>query len=185
VVACFKLNSVQSAATHLSVWSSTTVTVGGAKVAGLKFSARTTLEVREWPNGMPDFAHFNDEYWEGKSRGDRTEEYTKTQLTRFRFPRPFVVSALPHRDISMQSIEDDDGEFRMYQGVWRMQPLPGCFPSGKEACRLTYAVEISPRAYLPVQLVEGRIVRDLCTNLVAIRDFLEKKEEALMKEVSV
>lgn len=162
--------------------------VGGAKVAGIKFSARTTLEVREWPNGMPDFAHFNDEYWEGKSRKKRAEEYTKTPLTRYRFPRPFVVSDLPHRDISMQSIEDDNGEFRMYQGVWRMQPLPGCFPcGGKEASRLTYAVEVSPRAYLPVQLVEGRIVRDLCTNLLAIRDFLEKKEqgEALLTKSAV
>ena len=153
------------------------VAVGGAKVAGLQFSARTTLEVREFPFGLPDYAHFNDEYWEGKSRKERAKDYTRTPLTRYRFPRPFVVSELPHRDISMQSIPDDDGEFRMYQGVWRMQPLPGCSPQGTEACRLTYAVEVSPRAYLPVQLVEGRIVRDLCTNLVAIRDFLKKQNE--------
>lgn len=149
--------------------------VGGAKVAGIRFSARTTLEVREWPEGMPDFAHFNAEYWEGKSRKKRAKEYANTALTRYRFPRPFAVSKLPTRDISMQSVADDDGEFRMYQGVWRMQPLPGCAPAGKDAMRLTYAVEVSPRAYLPVQLVEGRIVRDLCTNLVAIRDFLATK----------
>ena len=92
------------------------------------------------------------------------------KLQRYRFPRPFVVSSLPTRDISMQSIVDDDGEFRLYQGVWRMQPLPGCAAPGQQAMRLTYAVELSPRAYLPVQLVEGRIVRDLCTNLEAIRD---------------
>jgi len=71
----------------------------------------------------------------------------------------------------MQSIEDDDGEFRMYQGVWRMQPLVGCAPPGKQCMRLTYAVEVSPRAYLPVSLIEGRIVGDLCTNLLAVRDF--------------
>jgi hypothetical protein len=162
--------------------------VGGAKVAGIRFSARTTLEVREWPNGLPDFAHFNDEYWQGKSRRERAKDYTNTALTRYRFPRPFAVSKLPTRDISMQSIVNDDGEFRMYQGVWRMQPLPGCAPAGKQAMRLTYAVEVSPRAYLPVQLVEGRIVRDLCTNLVAIRDFLAKKSEqeleALNRETS-
>ncbi|KAL3912447.1 MAG: hypothetical protein SGILL_006879 [Bacillariaceae sp.] len=144
--------------------------VGGAKVAGIKFSAKTTLEVREWPQGMPDFAHFTDDMWEGKSREDRAKEYPKIKLKRYRFPRPFALSSLPTRDISMQSIVDDDGEFRMYQGVWRMQPLPGCSPPGKQAMRLTYAVEISPRAYLPVQLVEGRIVRDLCTNLEAIRN---------------
>jgi Polyketide cyclase / dehydrase and lipid transport len=151
--------------------------IGGAKVAGIQFSARTTLEVREWPNGLPDFAHFNDEYWDGKSRKERMIQYRQTPLTRYKFPRPFALSKLPTRDISMQSIERDDGEFRMYQGVWRMQPLPGCAPPGKDAMRLTYAVEVSPRAYLPVQLIEKRIVSDLCTNLVAIRDYLAKKSQ--------
>ena len=144
--------------------------VGGAKVAGINFSAKTTLEVREWPNGMPDFAHFMDDMWEGKSREERAKEYPRIKLKRYRFPRPFAVSNLPTRDISMQSIANDDGEFRLYQGVWRMQPLVGCSPPGKNAMRLTYAVEISPRVYLPVKLIEGRIVRDLCANLEAIRE---------------
>jgi len=148
--------------------------VGGAKVAGINFSAKTTLEVREWPQGMPDFAHYTDDMFEGKSRDARAREGAQTKLQRYRFPRPFALSSLPTKDISMQSIVDDDGEFRMYQGVWRMQPLPGCSPPGKSAMRLTYAVEISPRAYLPVRLVEGRIVRDLCTNLEAIRDAVSK-----------
>jgi len=146
--------------------------VGGAKVVGINFSARTTLEVREWPQGMPDFAHFRDEVFEGKSRNARAKDNAKTKLQRYRFPRPFALSHLPTRDISMQSISNDDGEFRLYQGVWRLQPLPGCAPEGQDAMRLTYAVEVSPRAYLPVSIVEGRIVRDLCTNLVAIRDFV-------------
>lgn len=148
--------------------------VGGTKVAGINFSARTTLEVREWPQGMPDFAHWNDAMWMGKSRETRAKEYRKIKPTRYRFPRLFALSSLPTRDISMQSIPDDDGEFRLYQGVWRMQPLPGCSPPGKEAMRLTYAVEISPRAFFPVQLVEGRIVRDLCTNLEAIGNAVTK-----------
>ena len=150
--------------------------VGGAKIAGIRFSARTTLEVREWPEGMPDFAHFRDIIWDGKSRSERANESTGVPLQRYKFPRPFAVSSLPTRDISMQSVENDDGEFRMYQGVWRMQPLPGCAPEGSNAMRLTYAVEVSPRAYLPVQLVEGRIVRDLCSNLVAIRDYVSTQE---------
>jgi hypothetical protein len=152
--------------------------VGGAKVAGIKFSASTTLEVREWPQGLPDFAHFQDQEWKGKTRDKRAKDNAKKPLKRYRFPRPFALSSLPTRDISMQSIENDDGEFRMYQGVWRMQPLPGCAPGDKEAMRLTYAVEISPRAYLPVSLVEGRIVRDLCTNLASIRDFVSEKVPA-------
>lgn len=144
--------------------------VGGAKVAGINFSARTTLEVREWPEGMPDYYHHEDEVYLGKSRSDRAYEGSTRELERYVFPRPFALSSLPHKDISMQSVENDDGEFRMYQGVWRMQPLPGCSPPGGSAMRLTYAVEISPRPYLPVGLVEGRIARDLCANLKAIRD---------------
>jgi len=152
--------------------------VGGAKVVGINFSARTKLEVREWPGGMPDFAHFEEEVYEGKSRSDRVREARKRELTRYVFPRPFALSSLPHKDISMQSLEDDDGEFRMYQGVWRMQPLPGCSPPGGAAMRLTYAVEVSPRPYLPVALVEGRIAQDLCSNLKAIRDVFEERAAA-------
>lgn len=147
--------------------------VGGAKVAGINFSARTTLEVREWPGGMPDFAHFQDDEYEGVSRSERAKENAKVKLQRYRFPRPFALSTLPTKDISMQSIENDDGEFRMYQGVWRMQPLVGCAPEGSQAMRLTYAVEVSPRPYLPVALVERRIVGDLCNNLASIRDHFE------------
>mmetsp|Transcript_7976 Transcript_7976/g.15027 ORF Transcript_7976/g.15027 Transcript_7976/m.15027 type:complete len:565 (-) Transcript_7976:46-1740(-) len=149
--------------------------VGGAKVVGINFSAQVTLEVREWPNGMPDFFHFSDEIYEGKSRAERAKLERQRKLERYHFPRPFAISKLPTKDISMQSVEDDDGEFRLYQGVWRMQPLPGCAPPGESAMRLTYAVEISPRPYLPVALVEGRISKDLCNNLLAVRDFVTTK----------
>jgi len=150
--------------------------IGGAKVVGINFSARTTLEVREWPNGIPDFFHFTDDLYQGETRNQRVRKDKAQPLTRYHFPRPFAISKLPTKDISMQSVEDDDGEFRLYQGVWRMQPLPGCGRPGTEAMRLTYAVEISPRSYLPVALVEGRISRDLCDNLSAIRDFVTKDE---------
>jgi len=148
--------------------------VGGAKVVGINFSAAVTLEVREWPDGMPDFFHVSDDVYEGQSRQERAKLETKRRLERFHFPRPFAISKLPTKDISMQSVENDDGEFRLYQGVWRMQPLPGCSPVGGAAMRLTYAVEISPRPYLPVALVEGRISNDLCNNLMCIRDAVTK-----------
>ncbi len=51
------------------------------------------------------------------------------------------------------------------------------FPPGGKAMRLTYAVEVSPRPYLPVGLVEGRIARDLCSNLKAIRDIFAARAE--------
>lgn len=135
--------------------------VGKAKVVGVNFSSRMTVEVREWPNGIP----FVDE-----TAGYDGSAERRRKLERYRFPRPFAISRLPTRDISMQSVENDDGELRLYQGVWRMQPLPGCAPEGGAAMRLTYAVEVSPRPYLPVALVEGRLPQDLCNNLMAIRD---------------
>jgi len=156
--------------------------IGSAKVVGINFSARTTLEVREWPNGIPDFFHFTDDVYQGESRVTRVRKERSQKLERYHFPRPFAISALPTKDISMQSVEDDDGEFRLYQGVWRMQPLPGCGRPGSDAMRLTYAVEISPRPYLPVALVEGRVSRDLCDNLIAIRDFVTKRDDGEEQE---
>ncbi len=50
----------------------------------------------------------------------------------------------------MQRVADDDGDFCVYQGVWGMQPLPGCAAEGDDAISLTYAVEITIRLYLPV-----------------------------------
>ena len=35
---------------------------------------------------------------------------------------------------------------------------------------------VSPRAYLPVQLIEGRIAKDLVSNLMAIRKYVTKME---------
>ena len=64
------------------------------------------------------------------------------------------------------------GDFRHYQGVWRLQALPGCAPPGSSAMRLTYSVELSPRAWVPVALLEGRIATALGENLEAIRDYV-------------
>lgn len=154
-----EINAIQEISTELK--GAKLKQVGGAKVVGINFSAQVTLEVREWPNGIP----FVDETTGYDGSAER-----RRKLERYRFPRPFAISRLPTRDISMQSVANDDGEFRLYQGVWRMQPLPGCAPDGGAAMRLTYAVEVSPRPYLPVAFVEGRISQDLCNNLLAIRD---------------
>ena len=87
------------------------------------------------------------------------------------FPRPCCLSELPHRDITMQGVRDL-GDFAFYQGVWRLQPLPGCAPPGSSAMRLTYSVELSPRLWVPVALLEGRIAAALAENLEAVRDFV-------------
>ena len=77
----------------------------------------------------------------------------------------------------MQSAEGFRGDFDLYQGVWRMQPLPGCAPKdGGSAMRLSYAVELRPTLPVPVRLLEKRIALDLEKNLKAIRLHVESKQ---------
>ena len=90
------------------------------------------------------------------------------------FPRPYAITKLPHRDITMQNVLGK-GDFDHYQGIWRIQPLPNCAPDGGDAARLTYAVEIRPKGFLPVKLIEGRIASDLINNLQALRAYVENK----------
>ena len=97
-------------------------------------------------------------------------------MTRGVFPSPYALEELPVSDIAMQSVEGAAGDFSHYQGVWRLQPLPGCEAvEGGAAMRLTYAVELRPRIPVPVKLLEGRIAVDLGKNLQAIRDCAESR----------
>ena len=57
-----------------------------------------------------------------------------------------------------------------------MQSLPNCAPDGTDACRLTYAVELRPKGFLPVKLIEGRIAMDLRQNIGAIRKNVENRK---------
>ena len=51
--------------------------------------------------------------------------------------------------------------------------------------RLTYAVEIKPKGFLPVKLIEGRIATDLKANLAAIRDYVENLAKMDREDVEV
>ena len=42
--------------------------------------------------------------------------------------------------------------------------------------RLTYSVELSPRAWVPVALLEGRIAAALGENLEAVRDYVVARD---------
>jgi len=157
--------------------------VGGAKLApGITFTAQTTLDVREYPEGLPksmeaDYLSADESAGSKMTQGARRASAaarafgSSLPLTWDVFPRPYVLSSLPHRDVTMQGVKDI-GDFKHYQGVWRLQALPGCAPPGSSAMRLTYSVELSPRAWVPVALLEGRIAAALGENLEAVRDFV-------------
>ncbi|KAJ8607686.1 hypothetical protein CTAYLR_007302 [Chrysophaeum taylorii] len=127
--------------------------VGSAQVLpGLNFRASMVLEVRELPDGINEA-----EVGGFPATGE---------LRRGVYPQPW--SRGNGRDVAMQSIPGDDGDFTLYQGLWRAQSLPSCAIDGKNATRLTFAVEIQPRPWLPVALIESRIARDLATNMKAM-----------------
>ncbi len=65
----------------------------------------------------------------------------------------------PHR-IHFTCVE---GDFSRFEGQWRLQPEA-------TATRLGYAVQVRPRASLPVRLIEGRLTRGIQVNLLAIRE---------------
>lgn len=146
-------------------------------VPGISFSASTTLDVSEWPaGGLPaEMVASGDGAGEGGSDSAVREFDASLPLVRGVFPRPYSIGDLPFRDIAMQNVAGV-GDFAHYQGVWRLQPLPGCAPDGQDAMRLTYAVEIKPSLPVPIALLESRIASDLAGNLLAIRDWVEKPQ---------
>jgi hypothetical protein len=149
--------------------------IGAAKLGpGITFKATTTLDVETYPDGLPvdmEADHLAEENAEPSQDSAAVREFDSAlPLTWNVFPRPYCISSLPHRDVTMQGVRGI-GDFRHYQGVWRMQELPGCAPPGASAMRLTYSVELSPRAWVPVALLEGRIATALGENLEAVRNF--------------
>jgi len=150
--------------------------VGGAKVLpGVTFTAKTVLDVCVYLEENPLPASMSADHLQNEASDKAVRAFDKTlPLTRNIFPRPYAITSLPHRDITMQNVLGE-GDFEHYQGIWRMQALPNCAPDGTDACRLTYAVELRPKGFLPVKLIEGRIASDLRANLGAIREHVEKK----------
>ena len=91
--------------------------------------------------------------------------------------RPSIrLTCVRGRHVCVCALQRGVGDFRFYQGVWRLQPLPGCAPPGASAMRLTYSVELSPRAWVPVALLEGRIAAALGENLEAVRDYVVARD---------
>jgi len=76
------------------------------------------------PTGLPSYCMFDPlhhrvrgEMENASGRMRKASKGNKKPLERYVFPRPFAVNSLPTKDITMQSVEDNDGEFQMYQGV--------------------------------------------------------------------
>jgi len=156
--------------------------VGGAKVLpGVTFTAKVALDVNLYLEENPLPADMQASHLPETAASSAVRAYDmQLPLVRGVFPRPYAITSLPFRDITMQNVEGE-GDFEHYQGIWRMQSLPNCAPDGSDACRLTYAVEIRPKGFLPVRLIEGRIASDLRENLGAIRKVVEQRVASRLK----
>eukprot|EP00471_Norrisiella_sphaerica_P009996 CAMPEP_0184492178 /NCGR_PEP_ID=MMETSP0113_2-20130426/22499_1 /TAXON_ID=91329 /ORGANISM="Norrisiella sphaerica, Strain BC52" /LENGTH=468 /DNA_ID=CAMNT_0026876847 /DNA_START=373 /DNA_END=1779 /DNA_ORIENTATION=- len=154
--------------------------VGAAAVMpGVRFTAKMTLDVgiHMEDNPLPDDS-IASYVTDPQIPSEEVREMGRNiPIQRGVFPRPYAITNLPHRDITMVNVPEEPGDFEFYQGIWRVQPLPECAPDGTEAARLTYAVEIKPKGLLPVRLIEKRIASDLKTNLQAIRDEAQRKAD--------
>jgi hypothetical protein len=149
--------------------------IGAAKVLpGLTFEARMVLDVQVYleDNPIPE-SQIAQQPGNKTASSEVRKASSRLPLVRGVFPRPYGVTSLPYRAITMSNDPASPGDFEHYQGVWRIQPLPGCAPKGKDASRLTYAVEIKPKGFLPVKLIDYRIASDLKMNLIAIRSHVE------------
>jgi ribosome-associated toxin RatA of RatAB toxin-antitoxin module len=62
-----------------------------------------------------------------------------------------------------------EGDFKSFSGAWLLQVIPEQDGGGT---RLTYILEVWPKATIPVIAIEQRLKKDLPQNLYAIRDRL-------------
>ncbi|KAJ0520591.1 putative coenzyme Q-binding protein COQ10, START [Helianthus annuus] len=81
------------------------------------------------------------------------------------------------RDIDFKMIE---GDFTIFEGKWSIEQyeLSGCVSGQQYDTTLIYTVEVEPKMWLPVQLVEGRISREIQMNLFSIREEARKLSDS-------
>ena len=77
--------------------------MGAARITPLfTFRATTTLDVREWPDGLPSALEADHLTGAASAR--------PLGLVRGVFPRPYAISSLARRDITMQGVEGEGVE---------------------------------------------------------------------------
>lgn len=65
-----------------------------------------------------------------------------------------------------------EGDFKAFSGCWLCEPIEYQRAPGT---RLTYCLEVWPKATIPVIAIEQRLKKDLPANLRAIRDCLDNR----------
>jgi ribosome-associated toxin RatA of RatAB toxin-antitoxin module len=68
-----------------------------------------------------------------------------------------------------------EGDFKQFSGAWLLEPIA----DNEAETRLTYVLEVWPKATIPVIAIEQRLKKDLPRNLCAIRDRLAEQSMSL------
>ncbi|EFJ09803.1 hypothetical protein SELMODRAFT_48570, partial [Selaginella moellendorffii] len=78
------------------------------------------------------------------------------------------------RDIGFDMVE---GDFNLFRGIWRIEQVhvrASClfvFPKNATTqTSLTYILEVQPKIWIPVALLEGRLQKEVSNNLICVRD---------------
>ncbi|CAN7009400.1 uncharacterized protein LOC103858806 isoform X1 [Brassica rapa] len=91
------------------------------------------------------------------------------------------------REIDFKMVE---GDFQLFEGKWSIEQLDKGiqgealdlqfkdFPT-----TLAYTVDVKPKMWLPVRLVEGRLCKEIKTNLLSIRDTAQKVIEGVIHDL--
>lgn len=120
---------------------------------GAKFCATAILDIVEHIQGVPGELCYNIGY-------NHNGEYTEGN----RFPCPAKIFSSVPRDISFNLV---DGDFQAFKGVWRMEAMRA------DSTRLGYGLHVRPQRWLPVGLIQGRIKREVKSNLIAVKRHAE------------
>ncbi|CAN6853013.1 unnamed protein product [Brassica oleracea] len=97
------------------------------------------------------------------------------------------LEILPHgrrREIDFKMVE---GDFQLFEGKWSIEQLDKGEASDLQfkdfPTTLAYTVDVKPKMWLPVRLVEGRLCNEIKTNLLSVRDAAQKVIEGVIHDL--
>ncbi|KAJ3672535.1 hypothetical protein LUZ60_007256 [Juncus effusus] len=83
-----------------------------------------------------------------------------------------VSPSCRRRAIDFKMVE---GDFKIFKGQWSIEQVNDDF-EGEFQTKLSYMVELEPKLMVPVRLIEGRLCREVKTNLLSIREEAQRLE---------
>lgn len=144
--------------------------VGAQDVAlGVKFRAATTLAIREHRSGLSQEMCLVYDDPDESEEGDDGNDFTGL----YPCPEQTLAESPIHGDITFDQLE---GDFRAFKGLWRIQQ--GLL--GPDSSWLIYSLYVRPQAWLPVQLIQDRISREVVSNLRAVARHSEASHQRLV-----